>query len=174
MEKLFENKTPYTYEEYLKLNKFHFSKSKKVYNILIIACIILIYSISIFMLIVGSKILEPILYIIFATALGGIIKVIPYVATKSITKTDSFINNVTNDEVFYDEYLINKTEQSELKVLYNQVFKAYETKTHFYIYVNKRAAMIVNKENFILGNVDEFRKFLNNKLDNKFISKYKL
>lgn len=54
---------------------------------------------------------------------------------------------------------------------YAQFSKAYERKDAFYLYINKRQALIVNKSGFVQGGAEELREILKSKLGRKFKEK---
>ncbi len=171
MEKLFEIETPYSYDEYLELNKFHSKNSKKNLRLVTMICIAFIYIVSIVLILLGEDIIVPIIYMIFATLMIVLIKVMPTIVTKRIAKSDKLINNIVNNISFYDEYIETISEKSSFKVNYNEIYNIYETNTHIYIYINKMTVMMINKNGFKIGNIEELRKFLQEKVKDKYIVK---
>lgn len=174
MEKLFEIETPYSYDEYLELNKFHSKNSKKSLRILTFICIAFIYIVSIALLILGEDIIIPIVYILFATLLLGIVKFMPIIVTKRIAKSDKLINNIVNDISFYNEYIETVSEKSSFKVNYNEIYNIYETNTHIYIYINKMSVIMINKNGFKVGNLEDLRIFLQERVKDKYVIKFKI
>ena len=54
------------------------------------------------------------------------------------------------------------------KLRYYKIYRAYENKNYFYLYLNKDYAFIIEKSGFIIGNKDEFRNFIKSKFRFKF------
>ena len=44
-----------------------------------------------------------------------------------------------------------------------KLYKVFETKDYFYLYINPDYAMLVNKNSFEIGTSDDFRKFIKKK-----------
>lgn len=46
---------------------------------------------------------------------------------------------------------------------YYKLYKIYETKTFFYLYIDNDHAFLINKSGFVRGLSDDFSKFINKK-----------
>ena len=56
----------------------------------------------------------------------------------------------------------------QIKHHYFKIYKVLETETHFYIYIARDYAFIVDKNGFIDSNSDEFKKFIQKKVKLKY------
>ena len=61
--------------------------------------------------------------------------------------------------LFYDYYL--KVDKEI--VYYFKLYKIFEVKDYFYLYINKDYALMLDKKGFKIGTVDEFRNFIKKK-----------
>ena len=101
-----------------------------------------------------------------------------YVKTKSSLKRKENFEN-TKTEFTFDpekEYFHLKITNGKLKeeheIEYSDLYRAYETKNHFYLYLNEMSALIIQKE-MIEGEIFELSEILELRLKDKFISRYK-
>ena len=69
---------------------------------------------------------------------------------------------------FYDKiFTVNNLKQIE-EIKYAKIYKTFETKNYFYLYINKTNAFILEKSGFINKDINEFRDFLKIKLKRKY------
>ena len=85
-----------------------------------------------------------------------------YLPIRRLKKTKSNIkkkSNSTHVFLFYDYYL--KVDKEI--VYYFKLYKIFEVKDYFYLYINKDYALMLDKKGFKIGTVDEFRNFIKKK-----------
>lgn len=70
---------------------------------------------------------------------------------------------------FYNDHVTIKGKEGKSKYNYKKIYRVYETKTNFYLYVNNDYSLLINKEGFYGSNEREFRDFIKK----KFIFKYR-
>lgn len=80
---------------------------------------------------------------------------------KKMYKKNKKINVLEEKINFYDNYFESKSVQNCYKVSYSDIFCVCETKTNFYIFINKNQAFIIVKNN--LEDLDRFRRFISKK-----------
>jgi hypothetical protein len=90
---------------------------------------------------------------------------------KNIAKSPNF--HKTEDFYEFDDeklHLIIRRGKSEedYNYAYEKLYRAYETKTYFYIYLNGSSALIIPKNNFDMGTSAELHKLFSLKLQKKF------
>ena len=164
MEPLFINSTIYSKEELEKFFKFHRNKYLKKYILFTVAFVVYMLILIVFNLVNRN----------WKMAWGLIaIAAIIYIYYTQIREEKKQKNNKELIDKqfkfeFYDKYVaINNSKDQKLN--YFSFCKIFETSTHFYMYVNKEYALMLNKEKFIKGNHTEFRNFIKKKC----IFKYK-
>ena len=80
------------------------------------------------------------------------------VKKKAITKEKLF------NFYFYDKYFKVRDNLNSDKIPYFSLYKVYETRKYFYLYLTKKYSFIIEKEAFTLGTSEEFSNFIKNKM----------
>lgn len=171
MNKLFENKTTYTTDVYIKFLEFH----NKKYNFSYIAYTVF-WSFIFFLCIIlsfGSNsriqgVTITIILVCFITY--RIIK--PKMIVNNELNSDKFTENNTNTFYFYDKNLEVSNKNGKFSYKYSMFRKVFETSDFFYLYVSKENAFLVSKLAFSLGTAKDFSSFIKSKctLKYKFIN----
>lgn len=160
MDVLFKNETKYTKEELDRFQKFHREKNKKRYTFNVISFGILFFSFFLLNVLyknwygtIGIIILVGILYTYY-------FKTKPKNKKKNNKKQleQKFIFEFTN------KYVRIKGIKSNKQIPYYKFYRVYETDKNYYLYIDEEYSILINKTGFILGNVNEFRKFIKKKM----------
>ena len=169
MKALFINTTKYSKEEMDKFIQFHSHKYIKKYIIITVIFIIYMLAILINNLIHKRWNFVFVIIAVFAVA---------YIYFRHINVDKKKENNKKQlEQIFKFSFFDNKVtikgekEKSELK--YHEFYKIFETKTNFYMYINSEYSLILDKEGFEKGNLEEFRKFIKKKCFLKYRKAYK-
>ncbi len=163
MEILFKNKTKYTKDTYAKYLQFHQNKfkNKYIFNttvtiLLILFCIIINLQYSnqsaIFILLIILSIFC--FYSFFY----------PIKQVKKELKTEKFEKEKEFTFKFYKNFFTISDTKSIEKIQYWKLYKIYETKDFFYLYIDKNHAFLLNKTTFSKGNTSDFFKFIKRKI----------
>lgn len=74
---------------------------------------------------------------------------------------------------FYEKKIkIRENDKLETYIIkYNELYRIYETKDFFYLYTDSTHSLLINTDNFIIGNSEDFSKFIKKKC--RFKYKYK-
>ncbi len=159
MEKLFEINEQYTYEDYLDLNKYYMTKSKRTIISNIILGILLIF------LAIISFYLKNYSYLVFSISFAVIYPILLVFTIKRAAKksyeSNKIAKNMDQNITFYEEYFEIKNEVGNSKVHYDKLYSIGETKRAFFLFISFNQAFIVKKE--ALNNVQEFSKFIYSK-----------
>ncbi len=165
MNELFKNKTKCTqkeYEAFLKSYEKEYAFSEWTYTILYIGFFILCIVLGI----LNKEILLTIALII------GLIIYIWYKFIRPVTKIKNqnkkLEKEYTNTYNFYKRYFSVENVDGSAQILYFKVYKVIENKTHFYIYISREYAFIVDKNGFEKGDCNEFKKFIRKKVFGKY------
>ena len=155
---LFKNVTKYTTKNYDQFIEFHNKKynfSNNFYTI--IMTILLIYCI-----ILNIKQKSIPLILLFVALLIGFLLWKIYFPMKRYQKTQKNLANFKETGFifsFYDLYfLVDKK-----PIYYFKLYRVFETKDYFYLYINPDYAMLVSKKGFEIGTAEEFNKFIKKK-----------
>ncbi|MBR1884314.1 MAG: YcxB family protein [Clostridia bacterium] len=165
---LFSVKVKYTKEEYLYLKKFHTYVMCRYYHIAIYALLFFIFSVLIYS---SSKItLKSVLCIIFFVVYTAFVYLLPYVHNSLKSKNMKKINA---EFKVYNYGILSRVSENTgyYKVAYSSFYAAYETASHFYLYINKQNAYIIPKK-CITGNISNFRNILRMNLKKKYYRMY--
>lgn len=170
-ELLVKNETEYTYERYLKLNQFNMYTKQKVTLIVLIISVIVIFLCGIFMLVIGSYD-RAIFYIALALVFSALYVFLPSIQTKKIFKSDNLLkSNIKNTFEFYNDRIDISNKTSNSKLDYQDIYKVYERKEAFYIYLNRIQVLIVSKDCFIMGDAEKLRNLLKEKVGKDYVNK---
>jgi len=155
---LFKNTTKYNSKNYNQFIEFHnkkFAFSNNFYTI--IMTILLIYCI-----ILNTKKLNiPFLFLFVALLICFLLWRI-YFPMKRYQKTQKKLGKIKESRYTFSFY--NLYFQLDKKVIYYfKLYKVFETKDYFYLYINPDYAMLVSKDGFEIGSLDDFRKFIKKK-----------
>lgn len=158
MKPLFKNTTKYTEKNYQKFVNFHNKKYNFTYllytfimSLLILYCVIL------------NIIQKNFLFVlIFIIALAGFLfcrLYLPSFRYKKVCETYKNVKETKYTFIFYKNFFtIGKD-----RFYYFKLYKVFETKDHFYLYVDEDNAALVNKNSFTLGNAVDFSNFIKKK-----------
>ena len=155
---LFKNVTQYDLKNYEHFLEFH-TKKYGIYDIIYTfgMSILLIYCV---ILNITQKNLPLTLFFLFLLLV--FIALTIYLPKRRRRKTEKNIDKYPNSYCtfsFYELYF-----KSENQVLYYfKIYKIFETKDYFYFYLNRDYALMLSKNGFQVGNVDDFRNFIKQK-----------
>ena len=159
MKPLFKNITIYNSKNYNQFVKFHVQKFGFAYNAYTIVMILLLLYCIILNII---QVNIPLLFL-FLALLVFIILFRMYWPMKKQEKTKKeFAQNKQNSVSidFYKFYF----KLAENVYPYFKLYKVFETKDYFYLYVNEENAVLVSKNGFKLGSAEEFTAFIKKKV----------
>ena len=155
---LFKNVTKYNNKNYHQFIEFHnkkYSLSNNFYTI--IMTILLIYCI-----ILNIKQKSIPLILLFVALLVGFLLWKIYFPMKRYQKTQKNLANTKETGFtfsFYDLYFL----LDKKTIYYFKLYRVFETKDYFYLYINPDYAMLVSKNGFKIGTAEDFSKFIKKK-----------
>ena len=168
MKVLYKNKTKYTLDVYDKYLQFHRKKFGFRYNLYTIIFSILI----LFCLIINLVYGQIFLALIFTVILACFIWYRMFFQNKKAekeAKTDKFKNEKEYEFVFYNDKLVIYDGKKHQNVKYWHLYRIYQTKNYFYLYIDKERAFLLNKNNFTVGKPSNFFKFIKKKTWYRFL-----
>lgn len=165
MDELFKNKTKCTqkeYDEFMKVQEQEGAVSNLLYTFFNFA-----FFTMCFVLAIINKEYIPSVLLFLGLVIYGWYKFIR--PKKQIEKnTRKLEHEYINTYTFHKRYFTTENPDGKAETLYFKIFKVIETNTHFYIYISKEYAFIVDKDGFINSNSEEFKKFIQNKVKMKY------
>lgn len=161
MKVLFKNTTKYDKENCNNFVNFHSNKyGKKELVKFIIIAIVFIY-IFIFNIIYKNW---------YFFVVGAIVITLIYLINKKRNtkqkKTKKKIKQYTF--YFYDRYIKIRYRRQFDRMLYFQIKKIFETEENFFLYTDDKHSLILDKNGFEIGSVEEFSKFIKKKCPFKY------
>ncbi len=155
---LFKNITSYNNKNYAQFLKFHNDKYEFSYNsYTIIMSILLIYCVIIN--IKNKNILTTLLFILL---LISFVLLRFYLPLRRLKKTKENIRkSSTSIHTFFFYYYYLKVDKQI--IYYFKLYKIFETKDYFYLYINQDYALMLDKNGFQIGTVEDFRSFIKRK-----------
>lgn len=171
MEVLFENVTEYDDQEIKKFMKFNEKINQPYAKYLLVVCVL-------FMII-------AIMNIVFRNWKGLIaqfvlfgILYLYYFRVKPKQNQEQNKKMIHNQYTFrfYDRFLKVKEARAQDEKLFNyiEISRIYETKENFYLYVGDNCSLLINKTNFTIGNLSDFREFIKRKCILKYRKMYRI
>ena len=155
---LFKNITTYTNQNYSQFLKFHNDKYKFSYNFYtIIMSILLGYCVTIN--IKNKSILSTLLFL-FLLIIFVLLRF--YLPIRRLRKTKANIKKTSKSThvfLFYNYYL----RVNNKIIYYFKLYKVFEAKDYFYLYINQDYALMIDKKGFNIGTVEDFRNFIKKK-----------
>lgn len=163
MKKQFENITEITKDKIIRFNYFNLLNNKLLLILLLYMPVIWMVS-GIGMFIKESDTRRLVISILLTMVWLTLVFLPPYMSVKRKYKTKDY----TNEYEFYEDKLVAKNKFASEEILYSSLYKVYETKRYFYFYINKKNALIVEKDNFKNKACVLFVKFIKTKLNKKY------
>ena len=156
---LFKNKTTYSedvYNEFLEFHRKKFGLKFASFNICIIALILtcIVYLVS------YRNYTSAIMFCIILTVFIFLRYFKPALEVSNDYKSEKISNNSTFTFTFYDKYFTVKEKNDIYKSKYRNLYKIFETDNYFYLYIDKNHSFLLDKTGFIVGNSNDFNKFI--------------
>ena len=158
MKPLFKNVTIYNSKNYNQFIKFHGEKFNFSYNAYTLVMLILILYCIILNIIQKNIILMLLFLAIFALMIVFRI----YLPGKRYQKTKKKFAEKKQTKITIDFFKFYFKIQQKVYP-YLKLYKVFETKDYFYLYIDEEHAILVNKNGFELGTVEEFTDFIKKK-----------
>ena len=156
---LFKNKTTYSKEIYDRFLEFHRNKfgfKYKLYNIIVIGIILacIVYSVG---------------YKAYTTSVVFCIILVIFIIWRFLKPVAEVAKDYNSDKVkkstiytfnFYDKYFTVQDKKTVSKIKYYKLYRLFQTKDFFYLYIDKSHAFLIDKSGFFKGNSADFYKFI--------------
>lgn len=115
---------------------------------------------------------------IFFIVFGLLITPLGYLFTRvlqrRIDKSTVYISSDTEEIYTFDEQYITITQRkgdefsATIKARYSYIYKAYEDKNYYYLYISKMQSHVIDKSSITQGSLHELHTLLKNNLGNRF------
>ncbi len=155
---LFKNITTYNTQNYSKFLEFHNDKYELSYNFYTIIMAILIA----YCFIINIKHKNFLVGLLFFVVLALFVVLRFYLPFRRYKKTNENIKKPSTSKhvfLFYDYYL----KVDNQIIYYLKLYKVFEAKDYFYLYLNKDYSLMISKSGFKIGTVEEFTNFIKKK-----------
>ena len=164
---LFKNKTKYTQEIYKEFLEFHTKRyhlQATIFNVIIIALILFLIVLQVAYKYYSIAILSAIIFTGFCLYryFHPIEEVNKDYHSNKITKEQSFTFS------FYNTYFKVFTKREYSVIYYRELYKIFETDTFFYLYLDNRHSLLLDKSGFKKGTPITFRDFIKKKCPFKY------
>lgn len=162
MKILFKNRTKYTKSTYQEFLNFHQEKYGPKYQFYTAIILILIF----FCFAMQVKYHKYTLAILFACSLTAFFLWRFFHPLKQIKK-EMESEKITKEKEFsfrfFEKHFEISDKQKIEKMKYYKLLRVFETKTFFYLYIDKNHAFLLSKNSFVIGSPEEFSKFIKKK-----------
>ena len=159
---LFKNRTKYTkgiYKEFLEFHTKRYHLQATLFNVIVIALILFLIVLQIAYRYYSIAILTAIVFTCFCLYRYFH----PILVVKKELKGETISQEKSFTFKFYEKYFRIQDKLQIDTVKYYQIRKIFETKSFFYLYIDRTHAFIINKENFLIGKPADFSEFLKKK-----------
>lgn len=162
MKLLFKNKTKYTkkvYDEFLNFHSNHYKYRHLLYTFFISFLIVFLIMVQI----KAHNINISIIFCIVLTCfiLWRIFRPISEVSEEY--QSDKIQNEKEYTFKFYEKNFSVSDFKSILNAKYSDLYRIFETDNFFYLYIDKKHSLLLEKENFAKGTYDDFSEFIKKK-----------
>lgn len=161
MKILFKNTTKYTKENCDNFVQFHSNKygTRELIRLILVGVVILY-------MIIFNIIYKNWVLFLMVVLVGGILYLIEKNRHKKKVKKRKEIKEFTF--YFYEKYIKIKYKREFERLKYFQLHKIFETDEYFFLYLDEKSSLILNKECFEIGTAKSFSKFIKNKCPLKY------
>lgn len=142
---LYKMTNKFTLEEY---KRFNYALLKKRHHLLILTIF------EIFVILFGILTQDAFVFV-FAVIYPFIVYILQEKNIKKVFNSNKMVQNVDVHYEFYEDFLVEKTENGEMKVEYSKLDEIIETKTNFYLMIAKNQGCMISKTDMPSG-LDEF------------------
>jgi hypothetical protein len=97
----------------------------------------------------------------------------PKLSMRNMRETDIVKSVIEFQDGFINITSEYKGKKTTDKLFYQQIYRAYEGKNAFYLFVDKYNTLVVTKKGLVVGTADELKALLNDKIKNKKRNKIK-
>lgn len=166
---LFKNVTKYDKEIYADFLKFHqkvFGLKYSLYTAFVIGLLLILVTMQI-------KIHNMDFAIILCCVITGFFLWRYLHPASEISK--EFNSEKIQDEkeftfTFFEKKIkIRENDKLETYIIkYNELYRVYKTEEFFYLYIDRRHALLINSNSFIIGNSEDFSEFIKKKCKFKY------
>ena len=149
----------------IKFNNFHLFKGSNGMIVIFTPVIFLIISLLNY---VDNDIIGAIVFIIAALLMIPLMMLLTLIIVKKNFKSNKFLASVT--DVFFgfsNEGITQIATGCTSNFKWDQIYRVYETKNNFYLYVSKMQAQIILKSDFEEGGVEKVKELMNSNLTKK-------
>ena len=158
MKPLFKNITIYNSKNYNQFVKFHGDKFSLSYNF----CTIIVTILLIYCIIINTIYKNILLALLFLIALILFYMFRMYIPMKKYQKTKKHYAKTKENKFTFSFYKFYFTVE-KTPFLYLKLYKVFETKDYFYLYIDAENAILVAKDGFKIGSANEFSEFIKKK-----------
>jgi hypothetical protein len=168
---MYEFQAKFGKEEIKALNSFHtFNKQRWL--------IILLTIIFFFYFLINYLETKNVIYLVVAVIFGSGFPLLTYVIMRLMVNSYLRSTKMVSDESnmnfkFTDEAIDIKMEKPDMtsttSMKWNLLFRAYENKSHYFLYISNRQSYIIPKISIKIGTNEDFSRYLKEKLGKNFI-----
>lgn len=164
---IFENKTIYSPEEYKKFQEFHSEK----YSFSYLATTAFITFLLVFLCMgqfMAKQFLVGILLLLSIPCFLLWRKWHPSYFNKKEANSKKIKDNMMMTFSFFPYYFYANNGKQKRRCYYLSLYRIFETKENFYLYTNYDYAFVLSKDNFTIGNYEDFLSFIKRKAPFKY------
>lgn len=161
MKVLFKNTTKYTKENTNNFVEFHSNKyGKKELTRIILFGICILY------ILIFNIVYKNWFFVLGAIGIGAIIYFIEKYKKEKKNNSKKGVKEFTF--YFYEKHIKIKHKRNFERLKYFQLHKIFETEKYFFLYLDEKSSLILNKEGFEIGTPKDFSKFIKSKCPLKY------
>ncbi|MCI9039703.1 MAG: YcxB family protein [Clostridia bacterium] len=167
MKPLFQNKTTLSKNIYIELLAFQQKKFGWRYTAYT-AIFSLLFILLISLLFANHYFIHGFIFFVIFVCFSAYQFIQPTHKNTKEFHSDKVQNNLVNTYSFYENYFVIKNTMGSDKIFYHKLYRVFETKNYFYLYLDKTNILVLDKSGFLLGATQGFKEFIKHKMWLKF------
>lgn len=161
-------------KHYARFNVFHSLRINWLKNLL---SSVLVLIVAIFAL-YREELVTAIVFFVLTPLFPFILVLIQYLSVKSRLSSDSLYGTTSREYVFYDEYIAISSKEGKRETArdaerYDSLWRVFERKDAFYVYVDEKSAFVVSKDCIVSGDEEKLKAHFEQKLGDRFKARRK-
>lgn len=160
-------------KEYASFNVFHSLKMKWMQNVLSAVLVLICAIIALY----RKQEVAAIVFFVLTPIFPFFLVLIQYLSVKARLSSDRELLLETREYVFFDDCIVISSKEgkreTKVNVGYGEIYKAFERKAAYYVYLDDKTAFVLSKNAIVSGDEGKINAVFSEKLGGKFKARRK-
>ncbi len=159
---------------YARFNVFHSLRINWLKNLLTSVLVLIIAIFALY----RDETVTAIVFFVLTPLFPFILTLIQYISVKSRLSSDRAYGTTVREYVFYDDYISISSKEGKRETArglerYDLLWRVFERKDSFYVYVDEKSAFVVAKDGIVSGSEEKLKALFEQKLGDRFKARRK-